>query len=195
MELESADVLVCAAHRCVQELNRFSRSAPPIGKAQLATVALQALAELGALADWTVRPGMTDSIVQLLDANERKEFERIQEFVQRAAAEAASRDGQSPVVGSMSEPPTMEIDPAPASHSRTATLDEVIAGEALGASAAEAIVYQLYHDIVERAVILLERSGAARRRLWPLVWVVATLIPPPDLSLRDPDGTTDSARS
>jgi hypothetical protein len=57
MELEKADELVNSAYRRVQELDRFSRSSSPIGKAELATIALQALAELGALADWTVGPG------------------------------------------------------------------------------------------------------------------------------------------
>ena len=85
----------------------------------------------------------------------------------------------------------MEIDPAPSSDSRKATQEEVFGDEDLGARAAEAIVYQLYYEIVERAVILVEGSPAARSRLWPLVWVVATLIPPPDLSLRHPLGAPD----
>ncbi len=55
------------------------------------------------------------------------------------------------------------------------------------------MVYQLYYEIVERAALLVERSDAARSRLWPLVWVVATLIPPPDLSLRRPLGSPDSS--
>ena len=73
----------------------------------------------------------------------------------------------------------MEIDPAPRSDSRTATLEDVIADEDLARRAAEAIVYQLYYEIVDRAAILVERSAAARGRLWPLVWAVAALIPPP----------------
>ena len=48
MELERADGLVNSAYRRVQELDRFSRSSSPLGKAELATIALQALAELGA---------------------------------------------------------------------------------------------------------------------------------------------------
>jgi hypothetical protein len=48
-------------------------------------------------------------------------------------------------------------------------------------------VYQLYYDIVDRAAILVERSAAARERLWPPVWAVAALIPPPDTSLRNVD--------
>jgi hypothetical protein len=47
--------------------------------------------------------------------------------------------------------------------------------------------------MLDRATILLERSEAARKRLWPLVWVIATLIPPPDLSLRDRDGVPDGS--
>jgi hypothetical protein len=65
-----------------------------------------------------------------------------------------------------------------------ATEEAVIADEDLAAGAAEAVVYQLYCDLVERATILVERSPTARSRLFPLVWVVAALIPPPDLSLR-----------
>jgi hypothetical protein len=87
----------------------------------------------------------------------------------------------------------MQIDPAPSGYSRTASLDEVVADEDLAAGAAEAIVYQLYAEMLDRATILLERSEAARKRLWPLVWVIATLIPPPDLSLRDRDGVPDGS--
>jgi len=188
LEVEKTDSMVAAAYRRVQELDRFSRLSTPIGKADLATIALQALAELGALADWTVRPGTTDSIVQLLNEKERDEYESFQEFVRKAGEEATSRAERSASARTVSEPAEMEIDPAPASHSRKASLDEVLADEDLAAGAAEAIVYQLYADLVDRATILLERSEAARRRLWPLVWVVATLIPPPDLSLRDRDG-------
>src|SRR5512132_60559 len=91
LEVEKTDALVTAAYRRVQELDRFTRGSAPIGKAELATIALQALAELGALADWTVRPGMTDSIVQLLDEQERKEYESFQDFVRQAGEDARSR--------------------------------------------------------------------------------------------------------
>jgi hypothetical protein len=60
----------------------------------------------------------------------------------------------------------------------------VVEDEDLARRAPEAIVYQLYCEIVERAAILVERSEAARERLWPLVWTVAALIPPSDTSLR-----------
>jgi len=191
MELEKADELVNAAYRRVQDLDRFSRSSAPIGKAELAIIALQALAELGALADWTVGPGITDSIVQLLDDNERQKFEKFREFVRRAGEEARLAAGQASLMRDISGHAAMEIDPAPSSHSHRATQEEVFGDEDLGARAAEAIVYQLYYEIVERAVILVERSATARSRLWPLVWVVATLIPPPDLSLRRPLGAPD----
>jgi len=183
MELERADELVNSAYRRVQELDRFSRSSSPIGKAELATIALQALAELGALADWTVGPGITHSIVQLLDENERQKFERFREFVKHAGQEDRSA-GQASSMSDISERAEMEIDPAPTGHSRMATEEAVIADVDLGARAAEAVVYQLYCELVERAVILVERSPTARSRLFPLVWVVAALIPPPDLSLR-----------
>jgi len=183
MELERADALVNSAYRRVQELDRFSRSSSPIGKAELATIALQALAELGALADWTVGPGITHSIVQLLDENERQKFERFREFVKHAGQED-SPAGQASSMSDISDRAEMEIDPAPTGHSRMATEEAVIADEDLGARAAEAVVYQLYCELVERAVILVERSPTARSRLFPLVWVVAALIPPPDLSLR-----------
>ena len=52
----------------------------------------------------------------------------------------------------------MEIDPAPRSDSRTATVEDVIADEDLARRAAEAIVYQLYYEIVDRAAVLVERS-------------------------------------
>ncbi len=193
MELEQADELVNAAYRRVQGLDRFSRSSAPIGKAELATIALQALAELGALADWTVGPGITHSIAQLLDENERQTFEKFREFVQRAGEEARLAAGQASLTRDISGRAEMEIDPAPSSHSRKATQEEVFGDEDLGARAAEAMVYQLYYEIVERAALLVERSDAARSRLWPLVWVVATLIPPPDLSLRRPLGSPDSS--
>jgi hypothetical protein len=183
MELERADELVNSAYRRVQELDRFSRSSSPIGKAELATIALQALAELGALADWTVGPGITHSIVQLLDENERQKFERFREFVKHAGQED-NPAAQASSMGDISDRAEMEIDPAPTGHSRMATEEAVIADEDLGARAAEAVVYQLYCELVERAVILVERSPTARSRLFPLVWVVAALIPPPDLSLR-----------
>ena len=48
-------------------------------------------------------------------------------------------------------------------------------------------MYQLYYEIVDQAAVLVERSEAARERLWPLVWAVAALIPPPDTSLRQLD--------
>jgi hypothetical protein len=185
MELEKADALVNSAHRRVQDLDRFSRSSSPIGKAELATIALQALAELGALADWTVGPGITHSILQLLDENERKKFESFREFVKHAGEEDRPVAGQASSMSDMDRA-EMEIDPAPSGHSRMATEEEVLADEDLAARAAEAIVYQLYCELVERAVILVERSPTARSRLFPLAWVVAALIPPPDLSLRRP---------
>jgi hypothetical protein len=183
MELERADALVRSASHRVQELDRFSRSSSPIGKAELAIIALQALAELGALADWTVGPGITHSIVQLLDENERKRFESFREFVKRAG-EHGPAAGQASSMSDIADRAEMEIDPAPSDHSRMATEEEVLADEDLAARAAEAVVYQLYCELVERAVILVERSPTARSRLFPLAWVVAALIPPPDLSLR-----------
>jgi hypothetical protein len=193
MELEKADELVNAAYRRVQDLNRFSRSSAPIGKAELAIIALQALAELGALADWTVGPGITRSIVQLLDDDESQKFEEFREFVKRAGDEARLAAGQESMMRDIPGRAAMEIDPAPSSQSRRATQEEVLADEDLGARAAEAIVYQLYYEIVERAAILVERSATARSRLWPLVWVVATLIPPPDISLRGALEAPDSS--
>jgi hypothetical protein len=183
MELERADELVNSAYRRVQELDRFSRSSSPIGKAELATIALQALAELGALADWTVGPGITHSIVQLLDENERQKFESFREFVKNAGQEDR-RAAPASSMSDISDRAEMEIDPAPSGQSRMATEEAVIADEDLAAGAAEAVVYQLYCELVERAVILVERSPTARSRLFPLVWVVAALMPPPDLSLR-----------
>jgi hypothetical protein len=184
MEVERADELVNSAYRRVQELDRFSRSSSPIGKAELAIIALQALAELGALADWTVGPGITHSIVQLLDEKERQRFERFREFVKHAGQEDKRAAGQASSMSDTSHRAEMEIDPAPSGNSRMATQEEVLADEDLGARAAEAVVYQLYCDLVERATILVERSPTARSRLFPLVWVVAALIPPPDLSPR-----------
>ena len=163
MELERADELVNSAYRRVQELDRFSRSSSPIGKAELATIALQALAELGALADWTVGPGITHSIVQLLDENERQKFERFREFVKHAGQEDGTA-GQASSMSDISDRAEMEIDPAPTGHSRMATEEAVIADEDLAAGAAEAVVYQLYCELVERAVILVERSPTARSR-------------------------------
>src|SRR5512132_4166918 len=120
MELERADALVNSAYRRVQELDRFSRSSSPIGKAELATIALQALAELGALADWTVGPGITHSIVQLLDENERQKFERFREFVKHAGKEDRPAAGQASSMSDVSDRAEMEIDPAPTGHSRMA---------------------------------------------------------------------------
>jgi len=220
MELDKADELVNAAYHRVQNLDRFSRSAP-IGKAELAIIILQALGELSALADWTLGPDITDSIVERLGDNERERLEKFHEFVRRAGEEARLAAGQSSLMGNFSrraarvieehgvetigdlpegvqaelarELEILDIDPAPSSHSRRATHKEVFGDEDLGTRAAEAIVYQLYYEIVERAVILVERSAAARTRLWPLVWVVATLIPPPDLSLRRRGGAPDNS--
>ncbi len=220
MELDKADELVNAAYHRVRNLDRFSRSAP-IGKAELAIIVLQALGELSALADWTLGPDITDSIVERLGDNERDKFEKFHEFVRRAGEEARLAAGQSSLMGNFSgraarvieehgvetigdlpedvqaelarELEILDIDPAPSSHSRRATHEEVFGDEDLETRAAEAIVYQLYYEIVERAVILVERSAAARTRLWPLVWVVATLIPPPDLSLRRRGGAPNSS--
>jgi hypothetical protein len=182
LEVERADALVNAASRRVQDLDRFSRSAP-IGRAELATIVLEGLAELGAHADWTVMPGVTDSILHLLNEDERTRYEEFQQSVQRAAEKAGSIAHVSSSNGASARAVT-EIDPAPRSDSRTAILDDVLADEDLSRRAAEAIVYQLYYEIVDRATVLVERSAAARERLWPLVWAVAALIPPPDVSLR-----------
>lgn len=186
LEVERADALVNAASRRVDGLDRFSRSAP-IGRAELATVVLQGLAELGAHADWTVMPGVTDSILHLLNEEERKRYEEFQESVQRAADKAASADGRLSGNGASPGAAEIQIEPAPRTDSGTAAVEEVVADEDLARRAAEAIVYQLYFEIVEPAAILVERSVAARERLWPLVWAVAAFIPPPDVSLRHAD--------
>jgi hypothetical protein len=183
LDVESADAVVNAASRRVQSLDRFSRSAP-IGRAELATVVLQGLAELGAHADWTVAPSVTNSVLHLMNEDERKRYEEFEAAVRRAAEKAGLAEAEESSMGSVSDPDTIEIDPTPSSDSRTASIEEVLADEELAARAAEAVVYQLYCQIVERAVLLVERSPAARERLWPLVWAVAALIPPPDLSLR-----------
>lgn len=183
LDIESADELVNAASRRVQGLDRFSRSAP-IGRAELATIVLQGLAELGAHADWTVMPGITGSILRLLNEDERKRYEEFQESVRRASQNVGSAGEQPSPNGVVSGPAEMEIDPAPRGDSRTAAVEEVVADEQLSRAAAEAIVYQLYHEVVDRAVILVERSTVARERLWPLVWAIAALIPPPDTSSR-----------
>jgi len=186
LEVERADGVVNAAFSRVQGLDRYSRSAP-IGKAELAAIVLQGLAELGALADWTVSPGVTESVLRLLDDNERMKYRAFQESVRRAADNAGSAEEQASSNWVISGGAEVEIDPAPRSDSRTATLEDVIADEDLARRAAEAIVYQLYYEIVDRAAVLVERSAAARERLWPLVWAVAALIPPPDTSLRQVD--------
>ena len=129
MELEKADALVNSAYRRVQELDRFSRSSSPIGKAELAIIALQALAELGALADWTVGPGITHSIVQLLDENERKKFESFREFVKHAGGEDRPVAGQASSMSDVSDRAEMAIDPAPSGLSRMATEEQVLADE------------------------------------------------------------------
>lgn len=183
LDVESADAVVNAASRRVQSLDRFSRSAP-IGRAELATVVLQGLAELGAHADWTVAPSVTNSVLHLMNEDERKRYEEFEAAVRRAAEKAGLAEAEESSIGSVSDPDTIEIDPTPSSDSRTASIEEVLADEELAARAAEAVVYQLYCQIVDRAVLLVERSPAARERLWPLVWAVAALIPPPDLSLR-----------
>lgn len=185
-EVERADALVNAAFGRVKGLDRFSRSAP-IGKAELAVIVLQGLAELGALADWTVMPSVTESVLRVLDDDERMKYREFQESVRRAAERAGSAGEQSSSNWVVSGAAEVEIDPAPRSESGTATLEDVIADEDLARRAAEAIVYQLYYEIVDRAAILVERSAAARERLWPLVWAVAALIPPPDTSLRHLD--------
>lgn len=180
---ESADAVVNAASRRVQGLDRFSRSAP-IGRAELATIVLQGLAEFGAHADWTVIPGVTDSILHLLNEDERERYEEFQKSVQHAAERAGVAEQQLSSIGALHGPVVIEIDPAPRGDSRTAIIEDVIGDEDLARRAAEAIVYQLYYEIVERAAILVERSPAARERLWPLVWTIAALIPPPDTSFR-----------
>jgi len=185
-EVERADALVNAAFSRVRGLDRFSRSAP-IGRAELAAIVLQGLAELGALADWTVMPSVTESVLHLLDDDERMKYQEFQESVRRAAENARSAEEQSPSNWVVSGSAEVAIDPAPRTESGTATLEDVIADEDLARRAAEAIVYQLYYEIVDRAAILVERSPAARERLWPLVWAVAALIPPPDTSLRQLD--------
>jgi hypothetical protein len=186
LEVERADAVVNAAFSRVRGIDRYSRSAP-IGRAELATIVLQGLAELGALADWTVSPGVTESVLRLLDDDERMKYREFQESVRRAAEKARSAEEQSSSNWVISGGAEVEIDPAPRSDSRTATLESVIADEDLARRAAEAIVYQLYYEIVDRAAVLVERSAAARERLWPLVWAVAALIPPPDTSLRQLD--------
>jgi hypothetical protein len=190
LEVERADLVVNAASRRVQGLDRFSRSAP-IGRAELATIVLQGLAELGAHADWTVTPAITSSVLPLMNEDERKRYEEFEASVRRAAEKAGVAETEMPSMASVSEPDTIEIDPAPSSDSRTAPIDAVFADEGLAAGAAEAVVYQLYAQIVERAVLLVERSPAARERLWPLVWTVAALIPPPNLSLRPSTGAPE----
>jgi len=185
-DAERADALVNAASSRVQGLDRFSRSAP-IGRAELATIVLQGLAELGAHADWTVMPGVTGSVLRLLNEDERERYGEFHESVRRAAENAGSAEEPPSSKGVVSGAAEMEIDPAPRGDSRTATLEEVVADELLARRAAEAIVYQLYYEIVDRATILVERSAPARERLWPLVWAVAALIPPPDTSLRHLD--------
>ena len=185
-EVERADALVNAAFSRVRGLDRFSRSAP-IGRAELAAIVLQGLAELGALADWTVMPSVTESVLHLLDDDERMKYQEFQESVRRAAENARSAEEQSPSNWVVSGSAEVAIDPAPRTESGTATLEDVIADEDLARRAAEAIVYQLYYEIVDRAAVLVERSEAARERLWPLVWAVAALIPPPDTSLRQLD--------
>ena len=186
LEIERTDAMVNAAFSRVRGLDRFSRSAP-IGRAELATVVLHGLAELGALADWTVMPSVTDSVLGLLDDDERTKYREFQDAIRRAAEKARSAEEQSPSNWIISGSAEVEIDPAPRSDSRTATVEDVIADEDLARRAAEAIVYQLYYEIVDRAAVLVERSAAARERLWPLVWAVAALIPPPDTSLRHLD--------
>ncbi len=185
LEVERADGSVNAASRRMEGLDRFSRSAP-IGRAELASIVLEGLAELGAHADWTVTPGITNSILGLLNEDEQRRYEEFEASVRRAAERAGASEGQSSSMGAISGRDALDIDPAPSSHSRTATFEEVFGDDELGTRAAEAIVYQLYSQIVEPAVLLVERSASARERLWPLVWAVAALIPPPDMSLRRP---------
>jgi hypothetical protein len=190
LEVERADRSVNEASRRLEGLDRFSRSAP-IGRAELVTIVLQGLAELGAHADWTVTPSITNSILHLMNEDERKRYEEFEASVRRAAEKARPTEGQVSFTGAVSERDAIEIDPAPSGSSHTATLEEVLADEDLARRAAEAIVYQVYWEIVERAVLLVERSAAARERLWPLVWAVAALVPPPDLSFRRPIGALE----
>jgi hypothetical protein len=190
--LEKADARVNAATRRVQALDRFSRSAP-IGRAELATAVLQALAELGAHAEWTISPSITNSVIHLLDEGERERYEEFEASVRRAAEKAGVAETQMATMGVVSNGGMIAIEPAPSGESRTAPLEEVLGDERLAARAAEAVVYRLYEEIVERAVLLVEHSVAARERLWPLVWAVAALIPPPDVSLRLSVGTAESS--
>lgn len=190
LEVERADRSVNEASRRLEGLDRFSRSAP-IGRAELVTIVLQGLAELGAHADWTVTPSITNSILHLMNEDERKRYEEFEASVRRAAEKARPTEGQVSFTGAVSEGDAIEIDPAPSGSARTATLEEVLADEDLARRAAEAIVYQVYCEVVERAVLLVERSAAARERLWPLVWAVAALVPPPDLSFRRPVGALE----
>ena len=150
LEDERADELVDAASRRVHGLDRFSRTAP-IGRAELATIVLQGLAELGAHADWTVMPGITGSILHLLNEDERTRYGEFQESVRRAAENGGSGEVHQSSNGAVSPPAALEIDPAPRGDSRTATLEEVLTDEQLARRAAEAIVYQLYYEIVDRA--------------------------------------------
>ena len=129
-------------------------------------------------------PGITGSILHLLNEDERTRYGEFQESVRRAAENGGSGEENQSSNGAVSAPAALEIDPAPRGDSRTATIEEVLTDEQLARRAAEAIVYQLYYEIVDRAVLLVERSPAARERLWPLVWAVAALIPPPDTSSR-----------
>lgn len=198
LELETSDASVNAASRRLQELrkqglDRFSRSAA-IGRAELATIVLRGLAELGAVADWTVGPSITNSVFHLLNDDERERYQKFQETVRRATEKAGPVEGQPSPTGTASERNAIQIDPAPSSYSRTASLEEVIGDEDLARRAAEAVVYQVYNEIVERAAILVERSAAARERLWPLVWAVAALVPPPDISSRRPVGAPEASR-
>lgn len=189
LQVERADAVVNAASRRVQSLDRFSRSAP-IGRPELGTVVLQALAELGEHADWTVTPSITNLILHLMNEDELRRYVEFQESVRRAAYKAGPPEAQMSAVGADSERVEFAIDPAPQSDSHTATLDQVLADEDLARKAAEAVVYQLYYEIVDQATILVERSPAARERLWPLVWIVAAMVPPPDMSMRDRQAKT-----
>lgn len=120
-EVERADALVNAAFSRVRGLDRFSRSAP-IGRAELAAIVLQGLAELGALADWTVMPSVTESVLHLLDDDERMKYQEFQESVRRAAENARSAEEQSPSNWVVSGSAEVAIDPAPRTESGTATL-------------------------------------------------------------------------
>ena len=95
LEVERADGVVDAAISRVQGLDRYSRSAP-IGRAELAAIVLQGLAELGALADWTVMPSVTESVLGLLDEDERTKYREFQESVRRAAEKACSSSRRRP---------------------------------------------------------------------------------------------------